>query len=309
MYLRGDCMIDEILKVLPKYISNEIIRLNCTQSITEIRLRARNKVILRCISNEIILDCIVTTNAILEILLNISKNSIYAIQNDINNGFVIIRGGHRIGISGEVVYVDGKIKNIKNICSLNIRVSRQIYGCADSVLPSIIQRGRIQNTLIVSPPGCGKTTLIRDIVRQISNGVPNLNLKGKNVSLIDERGEIASVYEGVASLDVGTRTDVMSNVTKATGMKMMIRSMAPDVIATDEIGKSEDIVAIKEAILSGVSVIFTMHGDSIKSIVRNKEIKELLDLNIFSKIIILSNGKIPGIVEKIYDTEKLGGVA
>lgn len=302
-------MIDEILKVLPKYISNDIIRLNCSQNITEIRLRARSKVILICINREIILDCIVTTNAILEVLLNVSKNSIYAIQNDINNGFVIIRGGHRIGISGEVVYVDGKIKNIKNICSLNIRVARQIYGCADKVLPEIIQDGQINNTLIVSPPGCGKTTLIRDIIRQISNGIPNMRFKGKNVSLIDERGEIASVYEGVASLDVGVRTDIMSNVSKATGMKMMIRSMAPNVIATDEIGSRDDMIAIKEAILSGVNVIFTMHGDSITSIVKNKELKELLDLNIFSKIIILSNGKTPGVVEKVYDTSKLGGVA
>ena len=303
-------MIDEILKVLPKYISNEILRLNCSQNITEIRLRTKCKVILKCINNEIVLDCIATTNAILDVLLNVSKNSIYAIQNDINNGFVIIRGGHRIGVSGEVVYVDGKIKNIKNICSLNIRVAKQVYGCADKVLKSIIQNGKVNNTLIVSPPGCGKTTLIRDIVRQISNGVPSLNFKGKNVSLIDERGEIASVYEGVASLDVGVRTDIMSNVTKSTGMKMMIRSMAPDVIATDEIGKKEDIVAIKEAMLSGVSVIVTMHGDSLQDINKNKDIKELLDMNTFSKIIILSNGKVPGIVEKIYDLETVaGGVA
>ncbi len=302
-------MIDEILRVLPSYISNEIIKLNCSQNITEIRLRTKCKVILICGKNEMVLNCIVTPKTILDILLNVSKNSIYAIQNDINNGFVVIRGGHRIGISGEVVYVDDKIKNIKNICSLNIRVARQIYGCADLVLPKIISGNTFLNTLIVSPPGCGKTTLIRDIIRQISNGIPSLNFKGKNVALIDERGEIASVYEGIPSLDVGIRTDIMSNVNKASGMKMMIRSMAPDIVATDEIGKKEDIVAIKEAILSGVKVIFTMHGDSIKSILKNENIKELLNLNIFSKIILLSNGKIPGIIEKVYDTEKLGGVA
>lgn len=302
-------MIDEILKVLPSYISNEIIRLNCSQNITEIRLRTKCKIIIVCGKNEIILDCITTPKVILDILLNVSKNSIYAIQNDLNNGFVVIRGGHRIGISGEVVYVDEKIKNIKNICSLNIRVARQVYGCADRILSEIIVNNEFLNTLIVSPPGCGKTTLIRDIIRQVSNGIPSLNFKGKNVALIDERGEIASVYEGVASLDVGVRTDIMSNVNKANGMKMMIRSMAPDIIATDEIGRKEDIIAIKEAILSGVKVIFTMHGDSIKSILKNQNIKELLDLNIFSKIVILSNGKVPGIVEKVYDTEKLGGVA
>lgn len=302
-------MIDEILRILPSYISNEIIKLNCSQNITEIRLRTKCKVIIICGKNEMVLNCIITPKTILDILLNVSKNSIYAIQNDINNGFVVIRGGHRIGISGEVVYVDDKIKNIKNICSLNIRVARQIYGCADMVLPKIISGNNFLNTLIVSPPGCGKTTLIRDIIRQISNGIPSLNFNGKNVALIDERGEIASVYEGVASLDVGIRTDIMSNVNKASGMKMMIRSMAPDVIATDEIGKKEDIIAIKEAILSGVKVVFTMHGDSIKSILKNENIKELLNLNIFSKIIVLSNGKIPGIIEKVYDTEKLGGVA
>lgn len=290
-------MIDEILKVLPSYIVNEIVKINCSESITEIRIRAKQKVIVRCSKVELILECIASVEVILQILLNVSKNSIYAIQSDINNGYVIIRGGHRIGICGEVVYCDGRIKNIKNICGLNIRVARQVFGCADQLIPKIIVRKRVQNTLIISPPGCGKTTILRDIIRQISN-------MGKNVSLIDERGEIASVYEGVASLDVGNRTDIMSNISKAEGMKMMIRSMAPDVIATDEIGKQEDILAIKEAILSGVSVVFTMHAGSIENLIKNPGIKELLDLGIFSKIILLSTGKMPGIVEKVYDLKE-----
>lgn len=297
-------MIDEILKVLPRYIAEEIVKLNCNNNITEIRIRSKNKAIVICGKNEFILDLVITPKIILDILLNISKMSIYAIQTDLNNGFVVIRGGHRIGVCGEVVYEDGKIKNIKNICSLNIRVARQIYGCADSVLSEIIVNGVFRNTLIVSPPGCGKTTLLRDIVRQVSNGVKVIGFSGKNVSLIDERGEIASCYDGVPSLDVGVRTDVMSNVKKSLGMSMMIRSMAPDIIATDEIGSSEDILAIKSAILSGVKVIFTMHGDSLNSIMKNPNVKELLDMNVFRKIIVLSSGKIPGIVEKIYD----GGV-
>ena len=294
-------MIEDILKIMPRYIAEEIVHLNCNNSITEIRIRSKNKIIVICSKNEFVLDLVASPKIILDILLNVSKMSIYAIQTDLNNGFVVIRGGHRIGVCGEVVYENGKIKNIKNICSLNIRVAHQIFGCADTVMPQIIVNGIFQNTLIVSPPGCGKTTLLRDIIRQISNGIKTLGINGKNVSLIDERGEIASCYEGVPTLDIGIRTDVMSNIDKSTGMSMVIRSMAPDIIATDEIGSSDDVLAIKAAILSGVKVIFTMHGDSLKSILENPNIKELLDMNIFSKIILLSSGKIPGIVEKIYD--------
>lgn len=294
-------MIEDILKIMPRYIAEEIVHLNCNNSITEIRIRSKNKIIVICGKNEFVLDLVASPKIILDILLNVSKMSIYAIQTDLNNGFVVIRGGHRIGVCGEVVYENGKIKNIKNICSLNIRVAHQIFGCADTVMPQIIVNGIFQNTLIVSPPGCGKTTLLRDIIRLLSNGIKTLGFSGKNVSLIDERGEIASCYEGVPTLDIGIRTDVMSNIDKSTGMSMVIRSMAPDIIATDEIGSSDDVLSIKAAILSGVKVIFTMHGDSLKSILENPNIKELLDMNIFSKIILLSSGKIPGIVEKIYD--------
>lgn len=294
-------MIEEILRIMPRFIAEEIVHLNLNNSITEIRIRSKNKIIVICSKNEFVLDLIASPKIILDILLNVSKMSIYAIQTDLNNGFVVIRGGHRIGVCGEVVYENGRIKNIKNICSLNIRVARQIFGCADSVMPQIIINGIFQNTLIVSPPGCGKTTLLRDIIRQISNGIKTLGINGKNVSLIDERGEIASCYEGAPTLDIGIRTDVMSNIDKSTGMSMVIRSMAPDIIATDEIGSAKDILAIKAAIISGVKVIFTMHGDSLKSVLENTNVKELIDMNVFSKIILLSSGKIPGIVEKIYD--------
>lgn len=294
-------MIEEILRIMPRFIAEEIVHLNLNNSITEIRIRSKNKIIVICSKNEFVLNLIASPKIILDILLNVSKMSIYAIQTDLNNGFVVIRGGHRIGVCGEVVYENGRIKNIKNICSLNIRVARQIFGCADSVMPQIIINGIFQNTLIVSPPGCGKTTLLRDIIRQISNGIKTLGINGKNVSLIDERGEIASCYEGAPTLDIGIRTDVMSNIDKSTGMSMVIRSMAPDIIATDEIGSAKDILAIKAAILSGVKVIFTMHGDSLKSVLENENVKELIDMNVFSKIILLSSGKIPGIVEKIYD--------
>ena len=145
----------------------------------------------------------------------------------------------------------------------------------------------INNTLIVSPPGKGKTTMLRDLIKNISNGIPSLNFTGKTVGLVDERGEIAAMYQGIPQNDVGIRTDVIENIPKSIGMKMLIRSMAPEVIACDEIGSKEDIKAINEAILSGVKGIFTMHGKDMEDIKLNTNIKELIDNRKIEKIIFL----------------------
>lgn len=295
-------MLDEIFKILPEKISNEIKSVGTNNQINEIRLRVSRRIIITFFGTELFLNYIVTLADILEILVKLSKNSLYAIQNDINNGFVVVNGGHRIGICGEVVMQDGKIKNVKNINSMNIRVSRQLIGCADKVINEIIVDGNLKNTLIVSPPGCGKTTLLRDIIRQISNGIKPLNFTGKNIGLIDERGEIASVCNGISNLDVGLRTDIISNCPKYIGMEMMVRSMGISVIATDEIGSENDINAIKYAALSGVKLIFTMHGSSLDDIIMKTGVKEIIDEGLFERIIILSNSNgIPGKIERIHN--------
>lgn len=294
-------MLEEIYKVLPISILEKVKKIGSTINVTEMRLRVGRNVLLLASDVEVEIDYIVNLKDILDILVKVSKNSIYAIQNEINNGFVVINGGHRIGICGEVVIENGKIKNIKNINSMNIRVARQLIGVADKVMPYVINNGKVQNTIIISPPGCGKTTILRDIIRQISNGVKILEFKGKNVGLVDERGEIAAVSLGIPNLDVGLRTDIMSNVPKSIGMEMLVRSMGIDVIATDEIGGKEDIEAIKYANLSGVNLLFTMHGSDIKDIYQKEGIKNLLNEQIFNIAIILSKKNGVGTIEKICD--------
>ena len=292
-------MLEEILKIMPDNIAIQLAKIGGNKGINEIRLRINRKVIVIVSGVEVFLDVTVTLKDLLDILVRVSKNSIYAIQNDINNGFVVILGGHRIGICGEVVMQDGKIKNIKNINSMNIRVARQLIGAADKVMPYIISQGKIKNTLIISPPGCGKTTMLRDIVRQVSNGVKELGFYGKNVGLVDERGEIASVSNGIPNLDIGLRTDVISNCSKSLGIEMMVRSMGINVIATDEIGSKGDIAAIRYAVLSGVSLLFTVHGDNLEDIMKKDDLSYLIKQGYFKLAIVLSNRNRPGTIEKI----------
>lgn len=284
----------DILSYFNQNIRDEILKSGGSKNVTEIRLRAGRNIAIRFGKVEQILSTIITVEDILGVLVGMSKHSLYSVQNDINKGFLTIKGGHRVGITGQVVMEGESIKNIKNINGMNIRVARQVKGCSDKIIESIIDSENVvKNTLIVSPPGCGKTTILRDSIRKISD-------KGKNVGVIDERGEIAAVYNGLAELDIGARTDCISFCPKHIGIKMLIRSMGVDVIATDEIGSIEDISAIREAALSGVNFLFTMHGSSFQEVLKNKWIKELIDEGIFDTIVILSNRKGVGTVEDIY---------
>jgi len=221
-------------------------------------------------------------------------NSIYSYQSQICNGFITLPGGHRVGLTGSIAMKDGQIINITYVSSLNIRIAKEIIGASEKILPQIIEDGQVNSTLIVSKPGCGKTTILRDLVRNISN-------MGYTISMIDERGELAAMYKGIPQNDVGLRTDILDNVTKSLGMKIAVRTMAPQVIVADEIGSEEDIEAINYGICSGVKGIFTAHGSTIDELNLNKVLNKLYEERIFKKIIFLEK---KGMVQKIYTLDK-----
>jgi len=235
----------------------------------------------------------------------LSQNSLYAWEDEFKNGYITIPGGHRIGFVGRGVLEQGNLKTLKDISGINYRIGRQILGCADEVVPYIMKKDQVYHTLIISPPQCGKTTLLRDIVRQLSDGIPAQNFAGVNVGLIDERSEIAGMYQGEPQFQIGMRTDVLDACPKAQGMMMLIRSMSPRVLATDEVGKNEDVEAMYQALQAGVTVITTVHGNSLEEIKERPNMQTLLNWHFFDRIIILSRRKGVGTLEKILDENAL----
>lgn len=288
---------------LEKKIAEEI--LDKMDDVEEIRIRVNRPIIIKFNTNEKIIKYSITPEEILTTLQLICENSIYSYQNQISEGFITIKGGHRVGISGSCVIENGKVININYIYSLNFRIAKEVVGCANNILKYILnpEENSIFNTLIVSAPGSGKTTLLRDIVRQVSSGIKEIKFKALNVGVIDERSEISAMYKGMPQKDVGIKTDIIENVPKDIGMRMLVRTMSPKIIVADEIGNSEDVYAINYAMCSGCKGIFTAHGTSFQDIYLNPILKELINNHIFERIVFLDNFK-KGKIEKIYRINK-----
>lgn len=278
----------EIFSLLPTRLSS-ILKKNISdwKKLQEIRIRQGKRMSVRYQGRLQIpegQERDVTLMECKEILSQISQHSLYAFEEEIRRGYLTLPCGHRIGVVGRVVMEQGEVRTLRHITCLNIRISHEIEGCADWLMPYVLNEYQLYSTLIVSPPGGGKTTLLRDLIRNVS--------KQFNVSLVDERSEIAGCYQGIPQRDVGPHCDVIDGCPKAIGMEMVLRSMGPDVIAVDEIGTKEDYRAMQQACVSGCSLLATMHGADVSRI-REKEL--------FQRYILLGGSKKPGKVIGIYN--------
>lgn len=299
---------DRILNVLPRSIRVLLKQEELEyEHLQEIKLRVEKPLLLLYRGGELILErqrgqpYYVTKEDVREMMEYVSNYSLYAYEEEMKQGFITIEGGHRIGMTGQAIVERGKVKNLKHISSINMRLSHEIIGCADKVFPYITNNRNLYHTLIVSPPRCGKTTLLRDMIRQISSG--NAYLNGMSVGVVDERSEIGGSYMGVAQNDLGIRTDVLDGCPKAEGMIMLIRSMGPQVIAVDEIGGAEDIGAIAYAMHCGCKMLATVHGQSIEELRRKPVLEQVIKEKRFERYILLSNERKTGQVVRILDEE------
>ncbi len=282
--------ISDFKMYLPVRINEAIEHIN-EHELQEIRIMAERSCALFINGKIVDTNVFISKGELLKIVEGMSRGSLYAMQHSLANGFFTIAGGHRVGVCGTVRAEDGKITHMSDISSLCIRVSKEIKGVSDIIMPYIESEEKIYNTLLISPPGAGKTTVLRDIARNIGNR--------KKVCIVDERSEIASCRGGVPQNDIGKFTSVLDGAPKAEGMRILLRTMAPDVIITDETGSESEEEAIESIINCGVKIITTAHGYSEKDVLKKKHLGALLEGGIFESVVVLSSRKGPSTVEKI----------
>lgn len=252
----------------------------------ELRLRVRYPVSITLPEREMVLpgSPVITSNDLYSVLEIATKASAHTALERVRQGFVTVRGGHRLGLCGSVVSKDGMIHNMRSISSLNIRIARQIPGIGNELLGAIRANRTVPSVLVLAPPGAGKTTLLRDLIRGLSSGVAGVPLR---VGVADERGELGAMWDGVPQLDLGPHTDILDGCSKAEGLMMLLRGMNPQILAVDEITAPGDIDALRTASGCGVSLLATAHGKSIRDLQTKPLYGKLLHNKIFQVLLCI----------------------
>lgn len=273
----------QVLKVVPEELKHAVLEHPAAKTVEELRLRRGMTAAIISNGKEYFLKCHTSEELMQGVLDRATQRSQYAVMDMLRMGYMILPGGHRMGICGTGVYRDGVIRTMRDISSLNIRVARQIKGAAAHIVHKIWSCN--SSVLCIGPPGSGKTTLLRDLIHQLSSRYQ------QRVAVVDERRELAASLHGLCQFDLGPSTDVLSSVGKAEGIEMLLRSMSPQWIALDEITAQRDVQAIVEASYCGVKFLATAHGDNMEDLRSRPIYRELLKENIFHMFLFLDRNK------------------
>lgn len=242
--------------------------------------------------------------AIARCLALMTASSVFAVEDELRQGFLTLPGGHRVGVAGRVVpNPDGTVKTLKDIAYLNVRVAREVLGSACPAARRICDPSSetVFSTIVLSPPGAGKTTLLRDLARILSEGWREVGLRPARVAVVDERMELAGFWHGVPQFDLGPRTDVLTGSSKAEGLGMLIRAMSPEIVVTDELGSPEDAGSILDAGRAGVRVLASAHAADLEELRTRPQLRAAIRTGVFRRAIILSRRHGPGTIESITD--------
>ena len=294
---------EEAAAILPLRLRKRVLALRDEQkaAVEEFRLRVGRPLSVLLPEGELMLETCVEA-ADLETLCDLATEfSRYAAAETLRDGYLSVRGGFRVGLCGTAVMKDGSNTNLRHFSGASVRVAREKQGIGTLLAPQLFENERFCSTLIISPPGGGKTTLLRDLVRCLSDGTNGV--KPSRLSLVDERGEVAVMYRGAAQMDVGRQTDVMDACPKALAIPMMLRAMNPQIIAVDEITLEEDIRAMQMAAGSGVGLLATVHGSDLAELERKPLYRKLLRQQVFQRAIVIRCVD----RERSYRVEALGG--
>lgn len=287
---------------LDKDVYDSIINAFSFDNINEIRMRLGEKIIV-CVKNKKYFlknqknEYVYCTKFVLDkFIKQISENSIYAFNDNIINGFITLSNGIRVGLCGNVVVENNKIVTIKDFQAVNVRIPHVIKNCSLPAFDFLIDDFNMHSTLIISAPGCGKTTFLRDLIFQLAN--KNV---AKNLLIADERNEICCTANGISCFKLGCFCDIYTNCSKEFAFKNGIRSMSPDIIFTDEIDLNKDLKIIVEALNSGVNVVATIHAKDLKQLNNKNNFAEIIDKKLFTRFVVLNSDNGPGTIAQIYD--------